>query len=214
MTSDALPTAGLGVAFRRAAGLVLAIFLATAPAGFVAAQEAEADSATTTEADSAGAAGQGEEAAAGGPQRIGAFVYAVQGGEDGRPETRLLVVPDTASTLNEGARLFLRCRADRREVYVAVTDGNLGNARDGAGGQWRFDRRPWSELVRWGANEQGTAAFMPPRLYDTFVTRALESEVVEIRVVNAAGVRKRYVFPLDGLGEGSARLGCFGDGEG
>lgn len=216
MTSDALPTAGHGVTFRRAAGLVLAIFLATAPVG-VAAQEAEADSAAAAQADSGAATEQakaaGQEAAAGGPRQIGAFVYAVQGGEEGRPETRLLVVPDTASTLNEGARLFLRCRADRREVYVAVTDGNLGNAREGAGGQWRFDRRPWSELVRWGANEQGTAAFMPPRLYDTFVTRALESEVVEIRIVNVAGVRKRYVFPLEGLGKGLDRLGCFQEGE-
>ena len=173
----------------------------TAPA---AAQQAGADSA---------AAGPGQ---TGGPERIGAFVFAVQGGGEAGPETRLLVVPDTASSLQEGARLFLRCRDDRREVYVAVSEGDLGNAREGAGGQWRFDRRPWSELTRWGANEEGTAAFMPPRLYDTFVARALEHEVAEIRVVNTAGVRKRFVFPLDGFPEGRARLGCFGgeeDGE-
>jgi len=211
MTLDAPSTRARRLPSRLAAGVALALLLALTPLGAGAAQETEAD---TTEATDADAAREGGEAADGGPERIGAFVYAVQGGEDGRPETRLLVVPDTASTLNEGARLFLRCRADRREVYVAVTEGNLGNAREGAGGQWRFDRRPWSELQRWGANEQGTAAFMPPRLYDTFMARALEAEVAEIRIVNVAGVRKRFVFPLDGLAEASARLGCFGEGEG
>lgn len=199
MTPDAPPTLARSLPSRLAAGVALALLLALAPLDAGAAQETETDSA---------------EAEAGGPREIGAFVYAVQGGEEGRPETRLLVVPDTASALNEGARLFLRCRDDRREVYVAVTDGNLGNAREGAGGQWRFDRRPWSELLRWGANEQGTAAFMPPRLYDTFMARALEAKTAEIRIVNVAGVRKRFVFPLEGLAEGSARLGCFGDGEG
>lgn len=146
------------------------------------------------------------------PRRIGSFTLAVQGGEDGGPETRILVVPDTSSTLNEGARLFFRCRDGRGEIYVAVTDGNLGNAREGAGGQWRFGRRPWSELNRWGANDQGTAAFMPPRVYESFVERGRESDVAEIRIVNLAGVRKRFVFPLDGFTEGTERLGCFGIG--
>ncbi len=150
------------------------------------------------------------ESAAETPRRIGSFTLAVQGGEDGRPETRILVVPDTSSTLNEGARLFLRCRSGRGEIYVAVTDGNLGNAREGAAGQWRFERRPWGELIRWGANDEGTAAFMPPRVYDTFVERGREYDVAEIRIVNLAGVRKRFVFPLDGFTEGTERLGCFG----
>lgn len=145
-----------------------------------------------------------------GPERVGAFVYAVQGGGEDAPESRLLVVPDTSSTLNEGARLFFRCRGDRPEVYVAVTEGNLGNAKEGAGGQWRFDRRPWHELVQWGANEQGTAAFLPPRFYDTFATRARESDQLEVRIVNLAGVHQRFVFPLEGFPEGARRLGCFG----
>lgn len=161
--------------------------------------------ATAQEADDDTAAG-----APSAPNRIGAFTFAVQGSGDDGPETRLLVVPDTASTLNEGARLFLRCRGGTREVYIAVTEGNLGDAREGAGGQWRFDRRPWSDLVRWGANEHGTAAFMPPRLYDTYVERAREADLGEIRIVNTAGVRERFVFPMDGFEEGAERLGCFG----
>lgn len=150
---------------------------------------------------------------AAGPEHVGAFVYAVQGGGEDAPESRLLVVPDTSSTLDGGARLFFRCRGDRAEVYVAVTEGNIGNAKEGAGGQWRFDRRPWHELVQWGANEQGTAAFLPPRFYDTFAARARESGQLEVRIVNLAGVRQRFVFPLDGFPEGARRLGCFGGDE-
>ena len=195
------PVPGAGRRPRIAVSAVSAALLTAAWALPASAQEAGTDS-----------AGAEAETAGGGPERIGAFAFAIQGGEDERPETRLLVVPDTGSSLSEGARLFLRCRGDQREVYVAVSAGNLGDAREGAGGQWRFDRRPWSELTRWGANEEGTAAFMPPRLYDTFVARALEYEVVEIRIVNTAGVRKRFVFPLGGFEEGHGRLGCF-DGE-
>lgn len=182
-----------------AVALTAALGVATALPASSRAQEAAEDTATAA-ADSAAES----------PRRIGSFTLAVQGGDDGRPETRILVVPDTSSTLNEGARLFLRCRSGTGEIYVAVTDGNLGNAQEGAAGQWRFDRRPWSELIRWGANDQGTAAFMPPRVYDTFVERGREAEVAEIRIVNLAGVRKRFVYPLEGFTEGTEQLGCFG----
>lgn len=181
---------------------IAALAVAVGQPGTALAQQAAEDTAAAAEDTAAGA----EEATG----RVGAFTFAILGGEGEGAETRLLVAPDTASTLNEGARLFFRCRGGRGEIYVAVTDGNLGSAREGAGGQWRFDRRPWSELVRWGANDEGTAAFVPPRLYDTFVRRGREAEVVEVRIVNLAGVRKRFVFPLGGFSEGVDRLGCFG----
>lgn len=175
-----------------AAGLLLA---AVAPAG-------------AQEADTAGA-----DTARRGPgaQQLGSFTFAEQA--DG---TRLLVVPDRNSSLNEGARLFFRCTDDRREVFVAVTEGSgrLGNARDGAGGRYRFGSLPWSEMVTWGSNEAGTAAFMPPRLTETFAGRARASDRVEVQIVNPGGVRHRFVFPMDGFDEGAAKLDCFGGAEG
>lgn len=166
--------------------------------------------ASAQEADTAGAeadtARQG-----GGPQRFGSFVFAEQ--DDGM---HLLVVPDRNSSLNEGARLFFRCTGDQREVFVAVTGGagRLGNADDGAGGRYRFGSLPWSEMVTWGSNEAGTAAFMPPRLTESFAGRARESERVEVQIVNPGGVRHRFVFPMDGFAEGASRLACFGSGDG
>lgn len=145
---------------------------------------------------------------AAGPVQIGAFVLAQQ---DGRS---LLVTPDTASSLQEGARLFFRCSGDRREVYVASSDDRLGDADEGAGGRYRFDRRPWSDLHRWGANESGSAAFLPPRFASNFADRARSSDVLELEIVNTAGVRHAYVFRLDGFDEGTGRLGCFDGGEG
>lgn len=146
----------------------------------------------------------------GGPQTFGSFVFAEK--PDG---TRLLVVPDRNSSLDEGARLFFRCTGDRREVFVAVSggEGRLGNARDGAGGRYRFGSLPWSDMVAWGSNEAGTAAFMPPRLTRNFADRARRSERVEVQIVNPGGVRHRFVFPMDGFDEGAGKLTCFGLGE-
>lgn len=161
------------------------------------------------EADSAGAEGV-TEGRDGGPSRYGGFVYSE------RPDgTRLLVVPDRSSSLDRGARLFFRCSGDRREVFVAVTggEGRLGNARDGAGGRYRFGSLPWSEMATWGSNEAGTAAFMPPRFTDSFAARARESDRVEIQIVNPGGVRHRYVFPMDGFARGAERLTCFTGGD-
>ena len=161
------------------------------------------------EADSAGNEGP-TEAGDGGPPRFGSFVYSE------RPDgTRLLVVPDRSSALNRGARLFFRCSGDRREVFVAVTEGEgrLGNARDGAGGRYRFGSLPWSDMATWGSNEAGTAAFMPPRFTDSFASRARKSDRVEIQIVNPGGVRHRYVFPLDGFVRGAERLTCFTGGD-
>lgn len=158
----------------------------------------------------AGSAAQqeGGDAAAAGPVQIGAFVLAQQ---DGRS---LLVTPDTASSLQQGTRLFFRCSGDRREVYVASSDDRLGDAEEGAGGRYRFDDRPWSDLHQWGANESGSAAFLPPRFAPNFADRARSSDVLEIEIVNTAGVRHAYVFRLDGFGEGADRLRCFDGGEG
>lgn len=144
------------------------------------------------------------EAGAEGPERIGAFHHVRQG------ESLLLVVPDTASSLNAGARLFLRCRGGDRGVFVALAgdEGGLGNAREGAAGQFRIDRGPWTDLEQWGANESGTAAFMNPERIPTFVGRAEDGELAEIRIVNPAGVRRKFVFPTEGLGEALGRLPC------
>lgn len=141
-----------------------------------------------------------------GPPRIGAFVHVTQG------EAQLLVTPDTASTLDRGARLFVRCRGGEGEVFVALTreEGELGNAREGAGGQFRIDRGPWTDLQQWGANRSGTAAFMAPERVDTFVGRAAGAELAEIRIVNPAGVRHRYVFRLEGMEEALSKLPCLG----
>lgn len=157
--------------------------------------------ASAQEADTAGT-----EAAQQGPERIGSFVHARQEGAD------LLVVPDTASSLNEGTRLFLRCRGGQREVFVAVTgqEGGLGNAREGAAGQFRIDRGPWTDLEQWGANESGTAAFMAPERIPTFVGRASGAGLAEIRIVNPAGVRTKFVFRLEGMEEALGRLPCMG----
>lgn len=170
----------------RLAGAVLLAAL-LAGAGPTAAQEA----------DSA-------EAGAEGPERIGTFHHVRQG------ESLLLVVPDTASSLNEGARLFLRCRGGNRGVFVALAggEGGLGNAEDGAAGQFRIDRGPWTDLEQWGANESGTAAFMNPERIPTFVGRAEDGELAEIRIVNPAGVRQKFVFPMEGLGDALERLPC------
>jgi hypothetical protein len=139
----------------------------------------------------------------------GSFTFAEQA--DG---TRLMVVPDRNSSLNDGARLFFRCRGDQREVFVAVTEGEdrLGNARDGAGGRYRFGSLPWSEMVTWGSNEAGTAAFMPPRLTGSFADRARRSDRVEVQIVNPGGVRHRFIFPMDGFAESADRLSCFASG--
>lgn len=176
--------------------LAAALLAVTVPAG---AQEA--------------ATGGGDEGAAAsedGPRRFGSFVHVEQA--DG---TRLLVVPDRDATLDRGARLFFRCSDGGREVFVAVTEGEgrLGNARDGAGGRYRFGSLPWSDMVTWGANESGTAAFMPPRLTEAFAERARASDRVEIQIVNPAGVRHRYVFPMDGFAEGVERMACFEEEE-
>lgn len=185
---------------RLSAGALLAaaVLLVAAARGPLAAQEPDD-------------AGAGEEGAAreAGPARFGSFVFSEQ--PDG---SRLLVVPDRNSSLNEGARLFFRCSGGRREVFVAVTEGEgrLGNARDGAGGRYRFGSLPWSEMETWGSNEAGTAAFLPPRLAESFAGRARASERVEIQVVNTGGVRHRYVFPMDGFAEGAGKLACFGEG--
>ena len=146
----------------------------------------------------------GADAAQPGPEHIGSFVHVRQEGAS------LLVAPDTASSLNEGARLFLRCRAGQREVFVALTgeEGGLGNAREGAAGQFRIDRGPWTDLEQWGANESGTAAFMAPERIPTFVGRAAGGELAEVRIVNPAGVRTRFVFPLEGMEEALGRLPC------
>lgn len=148
----------------------------------------------------------GDEARSEGPERIGAFHHVRQEG------SLLLVVPDTSSSLNEGARLFLRCRGGNREVFVALAgdEGGLGNAEDGAAGQFRIDRGPWTDLERWGANAGGTAAFMNPERIPTFVGRAEDGELAEIRVVNPAGVRHKFVFPMKGLGDALGRLPCMG----
>lgn len=179
--------------------LAAALLIGTAPG----AAPATAQQPDTTSADSARA-----EADAGrqGPPRIGAFVYAEQGG------AKLLVTPDTASSLNAGARLFLRCRGGIRELFVAVAgrDANLGSAREGAAGQFRMDRGPWSDLEQWGASEAGTAAFMNSQRVPTFVGRASGAGLAEIRIVNPAGVRSKFVFRMDGLEEALGRLPCMG----
>lgn len=165
----------------------------------------------------AGAAAQEEGGGGGGAVQIGSFVLAQQNGRS------LLVTPDTSSSLQAGTRLFFRCSGDRREVYVASSDDRLGDADEGAGGRYRFDGRPWSDLHRWGANESGSAAFLPPRFAPNFAARARSSDRLELEIVNTAGVRHAYVFRLDGFAEGADRLGCFegggedggdGDGEG
>lgn len=142
-----------------------------------------------------------------GPERIGAFVHVRQ------DDARLLIAPDTASSLNEGIRLFLRCRGESREIFVARTGekGGLGNQRDGAAGQFRVDRGPWTDLEQWGANDTGTAAFMAPERVPTFVGRASGGELAEIRIVNPAGVRQKFTFRLTGLEEALTRLPCMGD---
>lgn len=171
------------------------LLFAAATAGALRAQQPDS-------AGGDGAAGARD----GSSESFGSFLFVE------RPDgARLLVVPDRNSSLNEGARLFLRCSDDRREVFVAVTEGEgrLGNARDGAGGRYRFGSLPWSDMVTWGSNEAGTAAFMPPRLTESFAARARESDRVEVQIVNPAGVRHRYVFPMDGLAEGTAKLACF-----
>lgn len=174
---------------RFAAGILLAALLAaTGPA-------------VGQRADSAGAG-----ASSRGPERIGTFHYVRQG------ESLLLVVPDTASALNEGARLFLRCRGGNRSVFVALAgdEGGLGNAEDGAAGQFRIGRGPWTDLEQWGANAAGTAAFMNPERIPTFVGRAEDGELAEIRIVNPAGIRQKFVFPVEGLGEALGKLPCMG----
>lgn len=161
-------------------------------------------------ASPAGASGQqeGGDGGDGGPVQIGAFVVAQQ---DGRT---LMVTPDTASSLQEGTRLFFRCSGDRREVYVSSSDDRLGDAEEGAGGRYSFDDRPWSDLHQWGANESGSAAFLPPRFAPNFAERARSSELLELEIVNTAGVRHAYVFRLDGFSEGADRLVCFDGGGG
>lgn len=161
----------------------------------------------------AGAAAQqqGDGDGGGGTTRYGAFVYAERGGRS------MLVAPDTGSTLSEGTRLFFRCSDGRREIYLASSEDRLGSEQKGAGGRYRFGRLPWSELVRWGSNASGSAAFMPPRLAPSFAGRVRESEAVEIQIVNPAGVRHRYVFPLEGFAKGVRELECFteeSDGDG
>lgn len=162
----------------------------------------------------AGAAAQepggGEDGGGATTTTYGEYVFAEQSGRS------MLVAPDTGSTLNEGGRIFLRCSDGRREVYVASTEDRLGNAEEGAGGRYRFGNRPWSDLTRWGSNEKGSAAFMPPRFAGDFAARArdADSEVVEFEIVNTAGVRHRYVFSLDGFAEGVQQLGCFSGGDG
>lgn len=157
-------------------------------------------------ADSAGSDTAAAEAREG-PPRIGAFVYTQQG------EADILVTPDTASSLDEGTRLFLRCRGGNGEVFIALTgeEGGLGNEREGAAGQFRIDRGPWTDLEQWGANSTGTAAFMKPESVPTFVGRAEGGGLAEIRIVNPAGVRHRYVFRLEGFEEALGRLGCMDD---
>lgn len=142
-----------------------------------------------------------------GPERIGAFVHVDQ------EDAQLLVTPDTASSLNEGARLFLRCRDGSREVFVAVTgeEGGLGNERDGSGGQFRIDRGPWTDIEQWGANSTGTAAFMASERVPTFVGRAANGDIADIRIVNPAGVSTKFVFRLEGMEEALGRLPCMGD---
>lgn len=141
-----------------------------------------------------------------GPPRIGAFVYLERDG------ARMLVTPDTSSSLDEGARLFLRCGDGRRELFVALAGGEagLGNANQGAAGQFRIDRSPWTDLEQWGANEAGTAAFMAPGRIPTFLGRAKDGDRAEIRIVNPAGVRHRYVFRTESLVEALERLPCMG----
>lgn len=170
-----------------------------------------AASATGVGAQEPDTADAGEETAGEGgvTGSAGSFTFAEQ--PDG---TRIMVVPDRNSSLNEGARLFFRCRGDRREIFVAVTEGEgrLGNASDGAGGRYRFGSLPWSEMVTWGSNEAGTAAFMPPRLTGSFAGRAGPSDRVEVQIVNPGGVRHRFVFPMDGFAESSEKLSCFDAG--
>lgn len=187
---DASSPDGLLSSLALAAGPVLALLALTASP--TAAQEA----------DTAGGEAAGE-----GPERIGAFVHVRQG--DGL----LLVTPDTASTLNRGARLFLRCRGGERSVFVALAaeEGGLGNQEEGAAGQFRIDRGPWTDLEQWGANAAGTAAFMNPERVPTFVGRAVDGDLAEIRIVNPAGVRQKFVFPMEGMEEALARLPCIGD---
>lgn len=170
-----------------------------------------AASATGVGAQEPDTADTGEEAAGEGgvTGSAGSFTFAEQ--PDG---TRIMVVPDRNSSLNEGARLFFRCRGDQREIFVALTEGEgrLGNARDGAGGRYRFGSLPWSEMVTWGSNEAGNAAFMPPRLSGSFAGRARQSDRVEVQIVNPGGVRHRFVFPMDGFAESADRLSCFDSG--
>lgn len=155
----------------------------------------------------AGTAAQEGDGGGDGPVQIGAFVHAQQ---DGRS---MLVTPDTASSLQAGTRLFFRCSDDRREVYVASSDDRLGDDEEGAGGRYRFDERSWSDLHQWGANESGSAAFLPPRFAPNFASRARTSGLLELEIVNTAGVRHEYVFRLDGFSEGVRRLDCFSGGE-
>ncbi len=178
--------------------LPCAVALLAASATGVVAQEPDTADAEEEAAGEGGVTGS-----------AGSFTFAEQA--DG---TRLMVVPDRNSSLNDGARLFFRCRGDQREVFVAVTEeeGRLGNARDGAGGRYRFGSLPWSEMVTWGSNEAGTAAFMPPRIAGSFADRARRSDRVEVQIVNPGGVRHRFVFPMDGFTESADRLSCFASG--
>lgn len=175
-------------------GLPAALLLAALAAGTLPAAAQQSDSAAGPEARE-------------GPPRIGAYLHVQQDGAE------LLVTPDTASSVDEGARLFLRCRGGTRELFVSVAgqDANLGDARNGAAGQFRMDRGPWSDLEQWGANEAGTAAFMNPERIPTFVGRAGDAELAEVRIVNPAGVHRRFAFRTDGLEEGVAELPCMGD---
>lgn len=95
-------------------------------------------------------------AAATGQGSYGAFTYLEEERAQGTMEN--LLVPDTASTLGRGARLFFRCGLGRPEVFVAMAADSL--ATGPLVGRHRFagDDSPAPAVGRFSGSDDGRTA--------------------------------------------------------
>lgn len=140
-------------------------------------------------------------------ERIGNFTLVISVDPINDVDKSYIYTPDLSGIDSRRGALVWRCDGQSIEIFMVA--GKFLNSRENVPTEWRFDQGTPQGPTKWGISVNGTAVFVPSRLWLLFTDEALLATRLVIRVTDYRGEQAIYIFNLTGLKNALDRLPCY-----